>query len=62
MIPEQILADHILDLYGHETAHLDRERQIEIGLECARKFNETVSELLAERDAERVSGNSGTGT
>lgn len=58
MIPDQILADHILELYGHETAHLDRERQIEIALECARKFNDTVSELLAERDAERATGNS----
>lgn len=58
MISEKVLVSHILELYGHETAHLDRGRQIEIGLELARAFNNTVADLLAERDAVNPAGNS----
>lgn len=53
MIPHQELAGYILALYGHETAHLDRDEQIGIALDLARRFNNTAAELLTERDEEK---------
>jgi hypothetical protein len=61
MIPPEHLVSYIEELYGHETAHLDCEEQIDIALQLARAFNNIASELLKERDEERRADNSGAG-
>lgn len=52
MIPAQQLVAHFLDLYGHETAHLTRDQQMDLALQLAQEFNRVAGEILAERMAE----------
>jgi hypothetical protein len=54
VIPHEGLVAHMLEVYGHETAHLDRELQRSIAIEIALSFSDIANEILAERDAPTV--------